>query len=270
MKELAVLNKNLKKTNVRLKEVLALKDEFLHITSHQLRTPLTAIRGMLSMWVDGDYDRLPPKEKDEMIRRIFASADRLNNITNEMLDAQELEGGLFEMEFKKISLMEMIDNAISTLRPNYERKGLYLRLGKVDKNIPEIEAEPNYMSQVFLNLIDNACKYTRTGGTEIEVRNSGKFVDVYIRDTGIGMDKKVIKKAYEKFTRGENAVRENASGSGLGLFIAKKVLDAHNGKIAVHSAGPDKGTTFKVSLLIRQKQIYDRGKNEDIAKGDKQ
>jgi len=100
MKELSRLNKNLKRTNAKLKEFLELKDEFLHITSHQLRTPLTAIRGMISMWIEGDFDKLSKKQKDEMLQRIYNSTERLNSLINDILDALELEGGMLQFKFQ--------------------------------------------------------------------------------------------------------------------------------------------------------------------------
>lgn len=252
MKEVSVLNANLQQANVRLEELLEIKNEFLHIASHQLRTPLTAIRGMISMWVEGDFDKMPEEQRKEMLRRIYVSTERLNNITNGMLDALELQGGTIRFQFRKVSVVEMIKDTIATLQAAYEDKGLYLRLVEVDENIPEIDAEPNYLAQVFMNLVDNACKYTKTGGTEIRVKDAGKYVDVYVKDTGIGMDEKEIANAFDKFTRGKNAMKENASGSGLGLFIVKKILDEHKGSITVTSDGPDKGTMFKISLLKKQ------------------
>jgi len=252
MSELGALNRDLKKANIRLKELLEMKNEFLHITSHQLRTPLTSIRGMISMWIDGDFDKLPKAQKDEMLRRIYISTERLNNITNDMLDALELEGGVMKLKFKNISIIEMIKDTIATLQSDYDSKGIYLKMGEVDADIPDIEAEPNYLAQIFMNLIDNSCKYTISGGTTIDIKKAGEYVDVYIKDTGIGMESSEIKRAFEKFTRGKNAMKENASGSGLGLFIAKKILDEHNGKIVVKSDGLNKGTTFKISLPIKQ------------------
>jgi signal transduction histidine kinase len=207
---------------------------------------------MISMWMDGDFDKMPDEQRKEMLRRIYVSTGRLNNITNDMLDALEWEGGVLKLEFKKVSVMEIVKDTMTTLKPDYDKKGLYLEFDEVDENIPDVEGEPNYLSQIFMNLVDNACKYTRTGGTKISMKKSGKYVDIYVKDTGIGMEEKDIKRAFEKFTRGENAMKENASGSGLGLFIVKKILDQHNGKITITCDGPDKGTAFKVSLLIKQ------------------
>ena len=253
IKELGKLNNSLKNANQKLKELLEIKNEFLHITSHQLRTPLTAIRGMISMWYEGSFDYLSKKKKREMLRNIYISTERLNNITNDMLDSIELEGGIFEFQFKQISLEKVIKESINVLKFNYDKKGLYLNFDAKNKKIPAIEAEPNYVRQVFLNLIDNACKYTNKGGVDIDIRKSGKYAEIIIKDTGIGVSKRDRKKIFQKFTRSREAMIENAAGSGLGLFVVEKIVKAHYGKIEFYSEGKGRGSTVKVYLPIKQK-----------------
>lgn len=252
MKEMKKLNISLKNANQKLEELLKMKNEFLHITSHQLRTPLTAIRGMISMWYEGNFDNLSKRKKREMLKNICVSAERLNNITNDMLDALELEGGVFKFQFKQVSLEKIIKEAINTLKFNYDKKGLYINFNMKSKNMPNIEAEPNYIRQIFLNLIDNACKYTNKGGTDISIKKSGKYAEIIVKDTGIGVSKKDQKKIFQKFTRSKEAIIENASGSGLGLFIVKKIIKAHYGKIEFYSEGKGKGSTVKIYLPVRQ------------------
>ncbi|MEA1936587.1 MAG: ATP-binding protein [Patescibacteria group bacterium] len=253
MSELEKLNNSLKKANQKLKELLEVKNEFLHITSHQLRTPLTTIRGMISMWREGSFDNLSKKKKKEMLKDIYISAERLNNITNDMLDSLELEGGVFKFQFKQVSLEKAIEDSISVLKFNYDKKGLYLNFNTKGKNIPVIEAEPGYTRQIFMNLIDNACKYTDKGGVKIDIKKSGKNVEITVKDTGIGLSKKDQKTIFQKFTRSEEAMIKNVAGSGLGLFIVKKIVKAHHGKIEFYSEGEGKGSTVKVWLPIRQK-----------------
>jgi signal transduction histidine kinase len=252
MKELAHLNRSLRKANIKLEELLELKNEFLHIASHQLRTPMTAIRGMISMWVEGDFDKMSKKRKNEMLGRIYSSTERLNNITNDMLDALEFEGGVAQMTMQKVDIVEIIKDTVGTLKPEYDAKGLYLKVDNIEGVIPMVDGEANYLGQVFMNLIDNACKYTREGGVEISVRVGSKYVCTTISDTGIGIDETDKEKLFDKFTRGKNAMAENASGSGLGLFVVKKIVDEHNGKIVIKNNGVGKGTTFEISLLINQ------------------
>jgi len=251
IKEMAKLNRKLESANENLKELLEMKNEFLHITSHQLRTPLTAIRGMLSMWYDGDFDNLSEAEKRDILKRIYMSTERLNNITNDMLDALEIEGGLLRFQFNYVSIKDIVKETIDTLKNNYDKKGLYIKFS-ADEDLPQVKVEPNYIRQVFMNVIDNASKYTKTGGVDIKIVNNGKYVETIIKDTGVGASKEDQKKLFEKFTRGKNAVKENASGSGLGLFIAKKIVEKHHGKMTFFSEGIGKGSTIKISLLSKK------------------
>jgi len=251
IKALSILNENLRMANIRLKELMEIKNEFLHITSHQLRTPLTTIRGMISMWHSGDFDNLSEKEKKKMLQRIYISSERLNNITNDMLDSLELEGGFMKFQFKQVSLKEIVKETVDIMKPNFDEKNLYIKFND-NVNVPKVEVEPNYVRQIFINTIDNACKYTRKGGVDIDIKKAGKCVEITIKDTGIGVSKRDQERIFLKFTRGRKASAENASGSGLGLFIARKIINAHNGKIEFFSEGSGKGSVVKVILPIKQ------------------
>jgi len=252
MKELGRLNRNLKEANQKLKELLEMKNEFLHIVSHQLRTPLTAIRGMVSMWYEGSFDNLSKKKNKEMLKSIYISAERLNNITNDMLDSLELEGGIFEFKFKPVSIEKVIKESINTLKFNYDEKNLYINFKMKNKNMPMIDAELKYLREVFLNLIDNSCKYTNKGGVDISVGKSSRYVEIVIKDTGMGVSKSDQKRIFQKFVRSEEAIIENVAGSGLGLFIVEKIIKAHHGKIKFFSEGKGKGSMVKVYLPIKQ------------------
>ncbi len=126
MKELAKLNETLETKNENMKELMEMKNEFLHITSHQLRTPLTAIRGMLSMWVEGDYDNMTEEKKEEILKRIYLSAERLNNITNDMLDALELEGEMLKLQLNPVSIETIVQETIDTLKLSHKTYSMKL------------------------------------------------------------------------------------------------------------------------------------------------
>jgi signal transduction histidine kinase len=251
--QLEKLTLKLEKINIRLKKLLKMKEEFLHITSHQLRTPLTAIRGMVSMWCEGDFKKLSQTKKDEIKKRIYLSTERLNNITNDMIDAMELEGGgwLEQHNFKSIFLPQVIQETIETLKTNFDKKGLYIKFN-YPKNLPKIQGAENYLRQVFMNLIDNAQKYTPKGGVNISLKKENNFLACEIADTGIGISQKGKERLFKKFSRGKRAEHFYTSGTGLGLFIAKKIIEEHQGKISVFSKGENKGTTFKVCLPVKK------------------
>lgn len=248
------LNKNIEeltRTKDNLEEILTMKNEFLRIVSHQLRTPLTAVRGLISMWKDGDFDNLASVKMIEVKTRVANNVERLNNVINDMIKAMEAEGDL-KLKFTPTDIEELIKDSIEILRSNFERKGLYLKYKKLGEYIPEIEADKNSLSHVFMNLIDNAEKYTEKGGLEIAVYRQEDGVSVRFFDTGVGLSDEDKEALFKKFSRGQNSGRLNPGGSGLGLFIVKQILDEHHGKIEVSSLGKGKGTTFVVSLPIRQ------------------
>ncbi len=248
------LNKNIEeliRTKDNLEEILNMKNEFLRIVSHQLRTPLTAVRGLISMWKDGDFDNLASVKMSEVKTRVANNVERLNNIINDMIKAMESEGDM-KLKFAPTDIEELIKDNIEILKSNFERKGLYIKYKKFGEYIPEIEADRNSLPYVFINLIDNAEKYTEKGGLEITVYREEDNVYVRFFDTGVGLSDKDKETLFKKFSRGQDSGRLNPGGSGLGLFIVKQILDEHHGKIQVSSLGRGKGATFVVSLPIKQ------------------
>jgi len=253
--------KEIKHQNIHLQELIKMKSEFLQIASHQLRTPLSAIRGLLSMQADGDFEKLPKDQVKIQQRKMLESANRLSNIVNDLLDAMELEGGYLNFQYEKVDLESTLDAIIQELKPNYDRKGLFLKLEKPRKPLPKIEAEPKYLREALENFIDNAEKYTNKGGTTITISLKNNYVTIEIADTGIGISKNDMPKLFHKFSRGEKSTFQHTDGSGLGLFIAKNIIDEHHGRISIDSPGEGKGTTVTVVLPISQAGLS-RAKNK--------
>lgn len=249
------LNKNIEElthTKDKLKEMLQMKNDFLHIVSHQLRTPLTAMRGFISMWGEGDFDSLPKSRMREIKDRIVNNSERLNNIVNDMVLAMESEGEL-KVEFKPVDLRQVLEGNIEMLKPNFEKKNLYLKYKETTKNIPKIEADGKLLLNVFMNLIDNAEKYTDKGGLDIMIGQEDDNIKIEFIDTGIGLGKNDKKILFKKFSRGAKSNYINPNGSGLGLFIIKQIIAMHHGKIKAASKGEGKGSTFTIILPIKQK-----------------
>lgn len=250
MLEVEKLNNALNAANKELSELWNIKSDFLRIASHQLRTPLTAVRGMMSMWLNGDFDNLPDHKKKEMINRIASSVERLNIIANDMLLALEYENKTTKMNLQLVSVVNLMKEVVQVFDTAYKEKGLYLKLLDTDKELPMVMADNNYLLQVFSNLIENALKYTKQGGTTVSFKIQANNLCVIIKDTGIGIATKDQEGVFDKFTRGANAVYENTSGNGLGLFIAKKIMEEHNGRIECKSK-LNSGTVFTVYLPIK-------------------
>lgn len=244
--------KDISEKNEHLQELIKMKSEFLTIASHQLRTPLTAVRGLLAMQADGDFDNLSKTEVKTEQRHMLDSANRLSSIVNDLLKAMELEGGSLNFEFQEVQLEDMVDSVCSDLKPNYDSKQLYLKFEHPTPPLPKIEAEPKMLHEVLMNIVDNAEKYTNSGGTTISALSKGDNIILTVKDTGIGVPKTDRPKLFQKFSRGEKSTFQHTDGSGLGLFIAKNVVDEHHGKIDITSDGEGKGATVTIILPIHQ------------------
>lgn len=249
--KLEKVSRNLALSNQKLQNLLEMKNDFLHIVSHQLRTPMTAMRGFISMWNEGEFDKLPPDKMGEIKSRIVNNSERLNNIVNDMVLAMESEGEL-KVEFKPVDLGKLLAGNIEMLKPNFEKKGLYLKYEETAKNIPQIAADEKLLLNVFMNLIDNAEKYTDKGGLTIAVGKDSSNAKISFIDTGVGLSKEDKKILFKKFSRGAKSNYINPNGSGLGLFIIKQIITKHHGKIKAASKGEGLGSTFTITLPIKQ------------------
>lgn len=231
-----------------LKQLDDSKTEFLSLASHQLRTPLSAIKGYLSMVLEGSYGQIKP-ETSEALKSVYESNERLINLVNDLLNVTRIEAGKLEYNPVETDLNELINSVVNELKITAEKKNLLLQYSI--KKLPKIFADPNKIRQVLINLIDNAIKYTPQGEVTVKtsIRNK-KEVVVEVRDTGIGITPDKIKNLFEWFARGKGAMRLEAGGFGLGLYIAKKIIEKANGKIWAESKGKNKGTTFIFSLPL--------------------
>lgn len=220
--------------------------EMVATVSHQLRTPLTPIIGIASMILDGDFDKSVTKKR-EAEEKIFIAGKRLANVINDFLQVFELEG---DRKFDKESfdVVATIKEAIENVKAGYESKGLYLRFKNFSKSKPKIHGEPRLFMQAISNLLDNAEKYTLKGGTTLTLQASKRGFIILVADTGIGLNDDAKQRMFQKFFRSEAARKIRPDGSGLGLPIVKKIIEAHGGKISVDSPGPDKGTTFTITF----------------------
>lgn len=253
LKKKEKLARDLETANTHLKDLMNMKASFLHIVSHQLRTPLTAMRGFISMWREGDFNSYSAQKMSIIKERIANNAERLNNLVNDMVVAMESEGNL-ELTFAKISLTELIKNNIEFLKSNYEKKKLYIEFEKEIGYPRDIEADPKYLNNAIMNLIDNAEKYTAQGGLKIKIAYGPDNVVATFTDTGVGISASDRKNLFHKFSRGADSGRINPNGSGLGLFIIKEIIEKHRGKIELLSEGTGKGTTFKITLPLKQQK----------------
>jgi signal transduction histidine kinase len=232
--------------NMRLKELDQMKSEFLSLATHQIRSPLTAIKGYASMLLDGDYGELP-KEAKNSVNIIMRSCQNLVNIVNDFLNISRIEQGRMVYDKSVFNIGDLVSEVINQYKPNLEDAKLSLSVNIPESPIP-IEADKDKLKQIVGNIVDNAIKYTKKGEVRVSVSESGKEVVIEVKDTGIGIEPFEIENLFMKFFRTREAHRKNISGSGLGLYIARKIAEAHGGTIEAHSEGIGKGSTFKIIL----------------------
>ncbi len=238
--------KQLRHANHRLRELDATKDEFISMASHQLRTPLTTIKGYLSMVLEGDVGPVTKNER-QMIQQAFDSAERMVFLIADLLNVSRLQSGKFVIENKPTDLAKMVEAEVAQLKETAENHHLTLTYKKPEK-FPLLNIDENKIRQVVMNFMDNAIYYTPAGGSiEAALSATEHEVSYTVTDTGLGVPKSEQHHLFSKFYRAGNARKMRPDGTGLGLFMAKKVIAAQGGAIIFNSV-EGKGSTFGFSF----------------------
>ena len=244
--------KELQTANTRLKELDKSKDEFISMASHQLRTPLTAIKGYLSLVLEGDIGPVTENEK-KMIKRAFDSAQKMVYLIADLLNVSRLQSGKLIIESKPTNLAEVVEGEVAQLQETAQNRKIRLDYQK-PASFPMLIIDENKTRQVIMNFLDNAIYYTPAGGTvTAAVQVNGQNVDFTVTDTGMGVPKEVQAHLFAKFYRADNARKMRPDGTGLGLFMAKKVIDAQGGTILFQSE-EGKGSTFGFRFPLKPLQ----------------
>ena len=195
-----------------------------------------------------------PKQVQERLDRINKHTDNLVKLINDLLDISRIESGRVEMKFTKANIAAMIDNVHDLLTPQLREKNIKL-VREVDQNLPEIPVDATQIERVFINLVNNAIKFTPEKGTIIvRAKREPEKIAVSVIDTGIGIKKEDLNKLFNEFYRVDNEINQNVKGTGLGLALAKKIIEAHRGTMSVTSE-PQKGSTFYFTLPIEQTPV---------------
>jgi signal transduction histidine kinase len=236
----------LRKANSRLKELDATKDEFISMASHQLRTPLTTIKGYLSMVLEGDVGPVT-KDERQMIQQAFDSSERMVFLIADLLNVSRLQSGKFVIDNKPTDLAEMVAGEVKQLQETAKNHHLSLTYEK-PAGFPILNLDETKIRQVIMNFMDNAIYYTPAGGSiEVKVQATPDTVSYTVTDTGLGVPKAEQHHLFSKFYRAGNARKMRPDGTGLGLFMAKKVITAQGGAI-IFQSDEGKGSTFGFSF----------------------
>ena len=251
---ITVLNKKLEKINEDLKALDQKKSEFMSLATHQLRAPLTAMRGYSSMILDGTFGKVDNKEVLDAINKISRSTTDLTMIVEDYLNISRIEQGSMRYNFSLVNITDLLQGVIENIKNTADRLGLKITLNFDPAVTYMVNVDEGKMKQVFLNIIDNAIKYTPAGNIDVYVKKTddGKKVHVKIVDTGVGIKQEVLPSLFQKFVRAPDASKINILGTGLGLYVAGEILKAHSALAWAKSDGEGKGSTFYVELTLAE------------------
>lgn len=237
-----VATKELRASNAQLKHIDEVKDEFMSMASHQLRTPLTSIKGYLSMVLDGDMGKVTPQQ-EQVLQEAFNSSERMVHLIADFLNVSRLQTGKFVIEKSIIDFNSLVEKEIDDLRVMAKGHRLELVL-KLPGTKYLVNADAAKLREVVTNFVDNAIFYSRPGSKiAIRVKQDGDSLVFTVTDTGIGVPKSEQARIFGKFFRATNARRQRPDGTGVGLYLAHKVITAHGGKVLFESI-EGKGSIF--------------------------
>jgi signal transduction histidine kinase len=248
--KLEELTKELQAANIELKKLDRLKSDFLSFATHQLRSPLTLTKGYISMILDGSYGPLNSVAA-EKLKKVYESNERLIKLVDDFLNLSRIEQGRMQYDFSRKSIEEIVEKAARELEETAKAKGLKLNWIRPLPPPSEMMIDAPKIYEVIYNLIDNAIKYTRSGKISVGIGKSGRFLKIWVRDTGIGLEPEEINELFKRFGRTKRARNYDVQGTGIGLYMAKYVIEAHGGRIWAESPGQNQGSVFYVELPIR-------------------
>lgn len=241
--ELGQLALSFNRMAARLEQVEGMRRQLVGDVTHELRTPLTTIKGSMEGLMDGI---LPANE--ETYQQIYLEADRLQRLVDDLQELSRVEAKAYELRLKTASVINLIGTAVARLKRQYEEKGVLIEQ-EIPENIPPVQVDEDRIIQVLINLLGNALQYTPSGGkVSIAVLDNDHKVQISIRDTGIGIASEHLPHLFTRFYRADKSRSRAGGGSGIGLTIAKHLVEAHGGRIWVTSPGINKGSSFVFTL----------------------
>lgn len=238
-------------TNEELKRLDNSKSEFISIASHQLRTPLTAIKGFLSLILEGSYGKVSPQIED-VVNKVYAANNHLVELVENLLNISRIDSGRIQYQFEMTDLAKIVRDLEDSMTIIAKDRGLRLVFSYPQPPIEPFLLDSQKIREVLSNIIDNAIKYTPEGQVSVSLEQANSIVRVTVVDTGMGIAPMDMEQLFQKFRRGDGAGKVNVSGTGLGLYVGRAFVDAHGGRILVHSDGLGKGSRFIVELPFRK------------------
>jgi len=270
--QLQVMADKLAVANDELRKLDNAKTEFISIASHQLRTPLTAIKGFLSLILEGTYGDINTEVRGAL-DKVYLSGEHLIQLVEDLLNVSRIESGRMQFTFAKGDLADIVKELYANFTLVAKVKNLYLELKLPKTNLPEIIMDKGKVREVVSNLIDNALKYSERGGVTVTAEIikkgmepapksantassekgapiDGDVIRLTVSDTGVGIPAEEMPYLFKKFSRGKDVARLHVGGTGLGIYVAKNIMEAHKGRVWVESEGAGMGSRFIMELPI--------------------
>ncbi|NTW27132.1 MAG: hypothetical protein HGA36_02310 [Candidatus Moranbacteria bacterium] len=267
--ELQLMADKLAQANDALRKLDNAKTEFISIASHQLRTPITAIKGFASLLLEGAYGELS-EGVHGALEKVYSSSERLVSLIEDLLNVSRIESGRMVFAFEKATVEKLIKELYDNFILIAKTKKFYLDLKLPETPLPEVMMDYSKIRELVSNFIDNALKYTEKGGVTVkaELRDEGVVIDesgfviegkksefgkvvrVTVSDTGIGIPREEIPYLFKKFSRGKDVSRLHVGGTGLGLYVGKAIAENHHGAVWIESEGADKGSRFIIEIPV--------------------
>jgi two-component system sensor histidine kinase BaeS len=234
----------------QLEQIEATRRELIGNVAHELRTPLANIQG----WMEGLIDGVLPAETSTF-QQIYREADRLQRLVYDLQELSRVEAGGIELDLRPVPVPSLVDATLARLGHQFEDKGVSLETD-VSVDLPPVRADEDRIGQVLLNLVGNALQYTPTGGqVQITAYRRDGEIQISVRDSGIGIPAEHLPFLFTRFYRVDKSRSRVGGGSGIGLTIAKYLVEAHGGRIWAESPGPRQGSTFTFTLPIFTKSL---------------
>ncbi len=241
--ELAQLAVTFNQMAAQLEQIEATRRELIGNVAHELRTPLATIKGSMEGLIDGVLPAEAPT-----FQQIYREADRLQRLVSDLQELSRVESGAFDLNLKTLRVSDLVEATAARLGRQFEEKGVILETD-LPADLPRVQADEDRIGQVLLNLAGNALQYTPAGGRVcVAARRRGNEVHLSVSDTGIGLAAEHLPYVFTRFYRVDKSRARVGGGSGIGLTIAKHLVEAHGGRIWAESAGPGQGSTFTFIL----------------------
>jgi len=245
-RKLGESNRELNEANAKLRELSAMKEEFLALTTHDLRSPLTVISGVINFFTSGRLGELTTEQKN-MVEMMERNTQNLIELVNDLLDTAKLESGTLRLDTASINLAGLIEELRHQMQPLADEKEITLE-ESIPEDLPPLMADRAKLRRVLVNLLSNAIKFTpKSGRVSLSAAREGETVRVSIADTGVGIAPEDVKDIFDKYAQARSRATRSEKGTGLGLYITRQLVELHGGRIEVQSE-VGRGSTFSFTI----------------------